>query len=95
MLRNGFPPPFRCAVSVIAGQDNPILKNLCREQVKVKVRSLYAASATSSDNFERQKATAFDDRKRQLATSLLSLLVASLRTTFTPNDFVRRWCLEK
>jgi hypothetical protein len=46
-----------------------------------------------SDKFERQKATLFDERKRQLAASSLSLFVASLRTTFPPNDFVRRWCL--
>jgi hypothetical protein len=35
-----------------------------------------------SDNFERQKATTFDGRKRQLATSLLSLFVAPFRTAF-------------
>jgi hypothetical protein len=95
MLRNGFPPPFRCAFSVIAGQDNPIVKHLCREQVKVKVRSNYAAQATRSDNFERQKATLFDERRRQMATSSLSLLVALIRTTFALNDFVRRWCHQK
>jgi hypothetical protein len=44
---------------------------------------------------KRQEATTFDERKRQLATSLLSLFVASLRSTFSPNDFVRGWCLEK
>ena len=38
MLRNGLPPPFRCAVSVITGQNNPMAKNGGKEQVKVKVR---------------------------------------------------------
>jgi hypothetical protein len=40
-------------------------------------------------------ATLFDEPKRQLATSSLSLLVASLRTTFALNDFVGRWCHQK
>ena len=38
MLRKGLPPPFRCAVSVITGQDSPVAKNRGKEQVKVKVR---------------------------------------------------------
>jgi hypothetical protein len=38
VLWNGLPPRFRCAVSVITGQDSPIMKNGGREQVKVKVR---------------------------------------------------------
>ena len=35
------------------------------------------------------------DNWRQFRCRFLSLLVASLRTTFSPNDFVRRWCHPK
>jgi hypothetical protein len=51
--------------------------------------------AATAGVIRRQRAANFHAPLQQIAANSLPLFAATFRTVFLPNDFVRRWCLEK
>jgi len=51
--------------------------------------------ASTAGVIRRQRAANFHAPLQQIAANSLPPFAASLRADFSPNDFVRRWCLEK
>ena len=101
ILWNALPPRFGCAGSVINRQHNTTAANHAQEYLKVKwicVCGRLRQKAATAGVIRRQIPANFQshcDNLRQIHCRLFPLFAATFRTVFSPNDFVRRWCLEK